>query len=138
MNRKIIIAVLLLFAALSGCTRGSYVVRNSREDNRPGRMSMQYGQFDGFKETSITAKEGEIVTIAVQIVTKSGSLEVSITKDQDEKNVPYQGKELPTSSFTVTLTEPGKYRLRAEGNKHSGSYLFTWETKEAGDTEESK
>ncbi len=124
-NRKLILFVIVATLLLiSGCTYGSYSTLKSVENNTPNMMSMSYERFNGYKATSIKVKEANPIDVNVDIVSNKGKLDISIT-DKDGESV-YKGKDVPTSSFVVTLDKAGDYKLKVQGHKHSGSYKITW------------
>ncbi len=123
---KLIIIMSLLILLVVGCSRGSYTVVKGSEFNTPTKMSMTYYKFTGYKETNVTVKEGQPVVVTFDIVTEEGTLNAYIAKNNDKSNCSYEGKDIPTSNFTVTLTEKGKYTIRLDAQKHSGSYSITW------------
>jgi hypothetical protein len=124
-NRSLLFSlIILIIVVLSGCTYGSYSSVGSVEINLPGKMSMSYSKFNGYKATPIHVKKGEPIDVNVNIVSKEGKINVSITDEKDK--YIYQGKDIPTSSFVVTLDKEGDYKIRVDGAKHSGSYKITW------------
>ena len=123
--------VIIIFATLSmfivtGCTKGSGMIKNGSELNTPTKMSMVYDKFNGYKETQIKVKEEQPVEVTVSIVTEKGSIDAYISKDNNEENYSYEGHAIPTSTFTVTLKEPGIYTIRVDAKNHFGSYSFSW------------
>lgn len=122
----IVIFATLLMSILTGCTKGSGIVKNGSELNTPTKMSMIYNQFNGYKETQIKVKEGQPVEVAVSIITEKGSIDAYISKDNDRENRIYEGQAIPTSAFTVTLKEQGTYTIRVDAKNHSGGYSFSW------------
>ncbi len=124
-NRKLILLIIVsTILLLSGCTYGSYSTFKSTEKNTSSMMSMKYEKFNGYKATSIKVKEGNPIDVNVDIVSTKGKLDMSIT---DEKgHSVYEGKDIPTSSFSVKLDKSGDYKLKVQGEKHSGSYKITW------------
>jgi hypothetical protein len=124
---SVFMAVLMvLISILGGCTCGSGTVKNGVENNTPTKMSMLYEEFTGYKQTHINVEAGKPVVVVVSIVTEKGSIDAYIARDNDIANSSYQGNDIPTSSFTVTLTEAGKYTVRVDAEKHTGSYSFSW------------
>ena len=127
---KKISLLLLLFIVLFGllgCTRGSGIVRKSKEHNTPTKMSMTYEKFTGYRETEIKVDEDEPVDVLVDFVTEDGTIDAYISKDNDKVSCDYEGHDVQTSSFTVTLSEQGTYTIRVDADAHKGSYLFSWE-----------
>lgn len=126
-RRSILYSIIIIMLMLSGCTRGSQTTIMSKEHNTPTMMSMTYKKFSGYKETNITVKDGEPIKVDVNIVTKDGTINAYIAKDDDKTNCSYEGNDIQTSTFTVTLSDPGKYTIRVDAKDHSGSYEFSWE-----------
>ncbi|MHC1750622.1 MAG: hypothetical protein AB9856_20315 [Cellulosilyticaceae bacterium] len=128
MKKIFLISVLVaMLLVVGGCTKGSSFILSGDETNTPTQMAMTYKRFSGFKQTDIKVKKGEPLTVKVGIVTQKGHLDAYIAKDNDLQNCQYQGTNLSTSSFEVTLTEEGTYTIRVDANKHTGSYSFSWE-----------
>ena len=127
MKKLLLLSLLLVIPVLAGggCTVGSGVTINSQELNTPTRMSMLYDRFTGHRQTKITVKD-EPITVKVNIVTEKGDIDAYIARDNDKAGSVYEGNSIPTSSFTVTLNEPGSYTLRVDANNHTGSYSFFW------------
>lgn len=127
-NKFTILAVLSLALLLIGCTTGSYTTSWSTEINTFSGISMNYKDFNGYKQTWITVKEDEPRNVKVDVVTEEGKLNLSIT-DRDGKSF-YQGNDIPTSSFTVGLDKKGEYKIKVSAEKHKGSYKITWDKAE--------
>lgn len=126
--RKIFLITLILLLAISfsGCTYGSEFTIGSFENNTLSSMSMKYMKFTGNKNKNITVNEGQVCDVYVDILTEDGKIDL-IIKD-DNSNVEYEGHDIPTSDFTVTLKEAGKYKIRVEAKNHKGSYSINWKT----------
>lgn len=122
---SVIVIVMLL---LSGCTTGSYSVKNGNENNTTTKMSMSHDSFNGHKQTKITVKKDNPIEVMVNFTTESGTISAYISNDKgdDTENYIYEGNDIQTSSFTVNLTEAGTYIIRVDGADHSGSYSFSW------------
>jgi hypothetical protein len=69
--------------------------------------------------------EGQPVEVNVSIVTEKGSIDAYMAKDNNRKNSSYEGYDIPTSEFSVTLKEQGVYTIRVDTKNHSGSYSFS-------------
>ncbi|WP_024831214.1 hypothetical protein [Ruminiclostridium josui] len=124
-NKKhILLVIVSAIILLSGCTYGSYTSLKSVESNTSSMMSMRYERFNGYKATNIKVKEDNPIDVNFDIVSDKGKLNMSITDEEGES--VYEGKEVPTSSFVVRLDKSGKYKLKVQGEKHSGSYKITW------------
>ena len=123
----LIYPVFILILLLCACTIGSGTARNATELNTPTKMSMQYDKFNGFKETSLKVEDGGEITVSVNIITEKGSIDAYIAKNSDQSEAAYEGHDVPTSSFTVTLSEPGTYTIRVDADDHCGAYSFSWD-----------
>lgn len=125
-KRSLIFLLILSLILIVGCSSGSYTVVKASEVNTPTKMSMSYYRFTGYKQTNVNVKEGQPLVVTFDIVTDEGTLNAYIAKDNDKSNCSYEGNDIQTSHFTVTLTEKGKYTIRVDAKKHSGSYTITW------------
>ena len=124
---SLLLVLFIILFGLLGCTRGSGIVTKSKEYNTLTKMSMSYEKFTGYKQTEIKVDEGETVDVFVDIVTDDGTINAYISKDNEKDNCDYEGQDIQTSSFTVTLSEPGTYAIRVDADDHKGSYSFSWE-----------
>ena len=119
----------LLFAAalilLSSCNLNSNNVENGNEVNTATEISMVYDKFTGSRQTHIEVMENQPVTVVIDIITDKGSLEATIVRDADN-DIRYEGHQIPTSSFTVGLDDPGRYTLNIKAVNHAGSFSFSW------------
>jgi hypothetical protein len=77
---------------------------------------------------SFTLSEKETCVVSFDIETNDG--EVDITLVNANGDVFYSGNDVPTSAFTVNLSETGKYTLTVQPNSHSGSLDILWEITE--------
>lgn len=116
----------LMVLVMMSCSRGSFSVVNGVELNTETRFSMTYDRLNGFKEKDVVVESGESVEILVSFVSISGELDASICLKNDEETCSYEGNDVPSTSFTVTLSEPGTYVIRVEADRHSGNYSFSW------------
>lgn len=115
------IALLML---LTGCTCSSYTTVMSVESRNSHSFSMEYSKFDGTKVYTISA-DAERTAVDVEIVTDSGDLAITIAKEGQEP--VYTGNHLPTTDFTVYLTEAGAYIVTLSAKEHRGSVAFSWD-----------
>lgn len=127
------VGLLMMLLALTGllfsCSNGdSPEVVGEVETNTERSMSMTYEKFDGRKQAgeSIRVAPGEEVVVRVDVVTEGGSLTVYIAPESDPKDYVLESHDLPTSQFTVTLSEVGNYIVQVEAKDHKGSYNIDW------------
>ena len=124
MKKIVLVLILILSLAFTGCSKNMNYEILAFGNSTSSEMSSSYKLFNGTKDTKLTVGEGESVEVKVDIVTKSGTLDAFIYKD--ESKYDYEGHDISTSSFTVTLSEPGDYTIKVKAKKHKGSYSFTW------------
>ncbi|HHV10343.1 MAG TPA: hypothetical protein GXX75_08720 [Clostridiales bacterium] len=120
-----LLLVIITVLGLSGCTKSSSVEIGSLENNTNARTSMSYTLFTGTKTREITVEKDKPIDVAVDIETKSGSLDLSITNEAGEYS--YEGHDLETNSFVVTLSDAGNYTVQIITKKHKGGFTITWE-----------
>lgn len=121
MKKLTILLFLIIFLlGLCGC---SYVNIIAVSTSSSSKMYASYVRLNGSREHTITVKDGEPVTVTADIVTKKGTLDVYIYQN---KTYYCEKRDVPTSSFSVPLTEPGKYKLKIVADQHKGSYSFQW------------
>lgn len=123
MKRKVLLA--LLFFILLGSTGCSIVIDHVGNESL-NKIWSKYAYFTGTKERSIKVKEGKPIEVSAKITSKSGTLNIKIYKDTDKDNCIYEGKDVKTSKFKVSLTEPGRYILKIVAKKHKGEFTFSW------------
>ena len=121
--KKIMLLILVILFGFSGCSKGSTFSLFSFENNTSHKMSASYYFRSGTKEKVITVKD-EAITINADIVTEEGSLDVFIYDENDQ--YIYEGYDLQSTSFSITLSNPGKYTIKVVADKHKGSYKFEW------------
>ena len=118
-------AIFLILAFVSGCTFGSYSLRNSSEKSGRDHWQIRYEKFNGFKQRNIKLSGECEHTFSVEIVTNSGALGLVI-KDGNGTSI-YDGEELPSSAFSVKADSSGKYTIRVNADNHSGGFNIKWE-----------
>ena len=125
MKKTILVMVMALGISLFvGCTMGSGKAVKMTENNNSHRMSATYEKYDGYKKTTLKLKSDEEKTVNVDIETKNGELDLTIT--DEDGNAVYEGDNLETSTFDVTLDKEGEYTIRIDADNHSGSYDINW------------
>ena len=65
--------------------------------------------------------DGKPVDIGITVKKQSGTLGIRIEKNGEEKPI-YQGKDLPSSKFTVTADKAGAYTVTVEAKNFIGEY----------------
>ncbi|MGN1207087.1 MAG: PKD domain-containing protein [Eubacteriales bacterium] len=118
------LACLLLFALVSCGTTG-YVTVKSVESRNANGFSMRYEKFDGVKRETVTVKEGTTMELKVSVTTEAGTLAISV--EHKDGTVAYRGTELPSSEFSVVLSDAGTYTVTLTAEDHRGAYAFSWD-----------
>jgi hypothetical protein len=120
----LLLSILIMIFSLNGCAKSCSFQIGAVENSSSHKMSGSYYKLNGTKTKEITVKDGETLDISVDIKTKSGSIDVFIYNENKEYS--YEGNDVPTSTFTVSLTEPGKYTIEVKAKNHKGGYSFEW------------
>lgn len=120
---SIVFTVLTLFG-LCSCGYGAYTTVMSVETSTLSEKAMSYEKFNGYKSYKFKVDEDETVTVAVKFTSESGKLSAYIAKDNDKSRAVYEGNDVPTSEFTVNITDSGDYTIRLDAENHKGSYSF--------------
>ncbi len=121
-----VVKVISAISLFCGCSPGSGTTTDIHETSNPTSMSMSYDQFTGNRQAELVVKEDRPVVVTAVITTRSGRLDARIVPANKDTDNPYEGHNLPTSIFTVRLTEPGNYTIRADAKDHAGSFSFSW------------
>ena len=122
MKKSIIYLSLCTLIGLCSCN--SNVTIKCVEYSTSTSFSAQYELFSGKKNYTIQVKEGEKKEVKVEITTKEGILKLEVGRKGYDLN--YQGNLQEDMSFVLNLNESGKYYVTIAGNKHKGSYKFSW------------
>jgi len=118
------VLAIIISIICAGCTTGSGSALLMNENNSGNRMSASYERFSGYKKTTIELKSGETKDVSVNITSEKGEISLKIT--HEDGTVAYQGDDMETSDFVVTLDKEGKYTVRIDAKKHNGSYDINW------------
>ncbi len=82
------------------------------------KMEARYSKINGKFKQNLNIQDG---ALDIDIVTKSGNLNVTIT--DSEGNVIFE-EQLGEGEFTYSIPMEGKARITLEADNHSGSYSF--------------
>lgn len=123
---KVIIPTLICGSMfLTGCTGGSSIQVKCSENNTKNSMEMKYSKFKGNKFTQIDLKEGQELTLNIEVVTEEGELSVLLT-DSDGNELFKETNPKESISKTISINKTGKYKVMAKGN-HSGNFKVSWD-----------
>jgi major membrane immunogen (membrane-anchored lipoprotein) len=122
---KAITTMIVLVVFLVGCSGGSYRTIMSMENTTANSTEMSYSSFKGSKFISQRLKSGDELSLNVEVVTKEGSLTITLT---DENNKELFKTENPKESIKekIKIDKDSTYKIKVEGN-HKGSYKITWD-----------
>ena len=125
--KKIVMLALCAAMLLTGCTSGSYT-KDYMENTADDSWTVSYGQFDGVKTITVPMDEEKETVFAVDVVTDSGALAITITGADGTQY--YTGNKMPSTSFTVQAGQNGPYTIQVEAERHSGSFAISWKAAE--------
>lgn len=114
--KKISTCILTLILAVSFPACSSANFNGSRIGNE-SQLIMDYKILDSTDSQELELTAGDIVNF--EIVSQSGSIDIRLQKG--EKEPIYEGIDIPTSAFHVTIGESGKYTVSVTGKKSKGS-----------------
>jgi ABC-type glycerol-3-phosphate transport system substrate-binding protein len=69
--------------------------------------------------------KNETYEITMSFKNESGSVSAFIAKDGVKDNAIYTGTDIPSSTFTVTASEPGEYQIHYEVSNYIGEYTYS-------------
>lgn len=123
-NRKRIISACLLAVIL--------LLFNScgKADNPEMNVEIRDGQkiYNGTEQRFYQVDEGMEAELEIEVNRNSGSINITVVDSDSSQKVFYQGTDIPTSDFKVSLPSPGEYKVLTQADNFNGSYTFTWRT----------
>lgn len=124
------VLLLMLLPLFCGC------VENNTKDDGIVHMNIDYKNredgtsytvYNGEEQQFFGVKEGGENVVGITVTTESGSLRITIHKQDDPESIVYDGHEFPSEYFTVTAKEPGRYRILVHAEDFVGAYKFTYD-----------
>lgn len=117
-----IVAFTLILTTLIACSNQN----NKSQDNSKGKIHSKFEQFTGVKEKSLTLSNGKNIVIKYDSKVTNGSLTIKVV-------CPY-GIEIDLGSNmkgskTIETEYEGEYKIVITGEKASGYYEITYNTK---------
>lgn len=76
---------------------------------------------NGCEKVYFSVEDGKPCQVEITVKKQSGTLNIRIEKDEDRKLI-YQGKDLPSSQFTVIAEKAGEYTVTIEAKDFVGEY----------------
>lgn len=111
---------LVLLICLSACAARNESTFNGSILANEDQYILEYQMMNQTETQSFEMAKGD--RISVEVVSDAGVLDVMIQKGDDEP--VYQGHQLPTGSFEITVHEAGSYAITVTGIKAKGSIRF--------------
>lgn len=108
---SIVMFIMLLFSACS-----STKFDGSRTGNE-SQLIMDYKVLNKEDYQILELENGDIVDF--KIVSESGKVDIVLQKDGETP--VYKGVDIPTSSFSVDISESGKYKVSVTGKNAKGN-----------------
>lgn len=113
---KIISIISILILVLSACSITSTKFNGSRTGN-DSQLIMDYEVLNMTESQVLELETGDTVDFA--IVSKRGKVDIVLQKDGE--NPVYQGVDVPTSTFSVEISESGSYKVTVTGKNAKGN-----------------
>lgn len=113
---KILSVVLLIMLMLSACSKTTPKFNGSRTGN-DSQLIMDYEVLNMTESQILELEKGD--TVDFVIVSKRGKVDIILQKDGE--NPVYQGVDVPTSTFSVNISESGSYKVTVTGNNAKGN-----------------
>lgn len=120
------IFIVLFVVILVGC---------GNDDNGKKVMNINYitlddgtsaKKYDGQAQEFFNVTDTEPQAVKVTVNKISGELEIKIFNSEDETNMVYEGHDFPTDSFTVNVTDSGRYTILVTCKDFIGEYSFDY------------
>lgn len=119
----IFLFILLTVCAFSGCTPKEAEPQSAsmNVDVITSADGKAYMVKNGSEKGHFSVEDGKPCQVEITVKKQSGALHIRIEKDKDHKPI-YQGKDLPSSQFTVTAEEAGDYTVTVQAKNFVGEY----------------
>ena len=120
-----LLLVLMLTAALAGCGKS---VSSAGAEAPDMHIDFENGQpiRTGTEQQFYRVEQGQSGELQISVHTESGSLQITVAPTDAPDRFCYRGMDLPTSDFSVILSEPGEYQVWIEADHFMGNYAFQW------------
>jgi hypothetical protein len=128
MIKKMLVLATVFMLLLSGCSgsSGYSVTKPVGEVSNPVQLALSYENFNGKKLGDFyPVATGELIDFHVYVETRSGSLTIYLTPEDDRDKIIYIAEDIPSSEFSFTIDQPGEYVLYLVGENHKGGYSIT-------------
>lgn len=83
-------------------------------------------KYDGQAQEFFNVTDTEPQTVKVTVNKISGELEIKIFRSEDESKTVYEGHDFLINSFTVNVTDSGRYTILVTCSHFVGEYNFEY------------
>lgn len=128
--RRIAVCGLLLAAALlaSGCSRRSDAPSDTEESGFRMEVFVEEGRTvrEGKEARSYQVEKGKTGRLQITVEREGGSLNIAVFSPENPEHFYYRGMDIPSSEFSVILSEAGEYKVWIEAEHFIGCYELNW------------
>lgn len=111
---KILSIISLIILMLSACTTTTF---NGSRTGNENQLIMDYEVLNMTESQILELKNGD--TVDFVIVSERGKVDITLQKDGESP--VYQGVDVPTSTFSVEISESGSYKVTVTGKNAKGN-----------------
>ena len=126
----------LLFLLLSSAFFTACAAEDGSDES--GNMTVEIGEEgvvrNGTEYRTYRVEEGYKGIVRVDIVRKSGRLDLDIYPTDSKDEPRYTGRDLDTASFSVGLDAAGEYKVRITAKEFIGDYGIDWKREEINES----
>jgi flagellar hook assembly protein FlgD len=119
-----VILALIISISIIKFSRGTSFTFMSVEKSSTSRMKVSYKYFNGTDTRKVSLKKGETLKIDFISEVKAGELVINILDNNDEIVKTLDSNTKGTED--IKAESDGKYTIKVEGYKTSGSYEVNW------------
>lgn len=84
---------------------------------------------NGSEQYFFTVEDGETVEVKMTFDNQKGTIGAYIAKDGLEENTDYKGTDIPSGSFSVTVSKAGTYQILYNCKNYIGDYSYSLQKK---------
>lgn len=125
-NKKSFLIVIFILTLLisTGCTKGSYTILKGDINFNEQSASGSYEKFNGYQEKIVNFSEGDTIIFNYEELTSAGNLVFSVLDNEDNVLLEFDNS---VSDQKLQVDTSEKYKIRINGDDHSGSFALNWE-----------
>jgi len=115
MRRVVFLLVIVMFITIPGCTasKGSIVIL----ENPDGKgFTMDFREWSSNDECELYLNNGDVLQF--EVVREDGQIALSVRGKKGSE--PYEGKDLRSGIFTLTVSGSDEYEIRITGKDATG------------------